>query len=52
MIWFRYEIISTGMPLYIKNAGDRFDFETEVRIEYPDIKYMFDLLYREYLAQV
>lgn len=51
-IWFKYEIISTGMPLYSKNADDRFDFETEVLIEYLDIKYMYDLFDRGYLAQV
>jgi hypothetical protein len=51
-IWFRYEIISTGIPLYIKNADDRFDFETDVLIEYQDIKYMYDLFDRKYLAQV
>jgi len=50
--WFQYEVISTGLPVYIANAGERFDFETQVLIEYQDMKYTYDLFDREYLAKV
>jgi predicted nucleotidyltransferase len=51
-VWFKYEIISTGMPIYIRNEDDRIDFETRVLVEYQDIKFMYDLFDEEYLAQV
>jgi hypothetical protein len=51
-VWFKYEIISTGMPIYIRNEDDRIDFETSVLVEYQDIKFMYDLFDQEYLAQV
>lgn len=51
-VWFKYEIISTGLPLYIRNDDDRTDFETSVLVEYQDIKFMYDLFDQEYLAQV
>lgn len=50
-VWLKFEIISTGMPLYIRNEDDRIDFETQVLIEYQDMKSMYDLFDREYLAQ-
>ena len=51
-IWFKYVVISTGLPLYVRNEDDRIDFETQVLVEYMDIKSMYDLFDREYLAQV
>jgi uncharacterized protein len=51
-LWFQYEVISTGVPVFIRNANDRFDFETEMLIEYQDMKYNYDLFDREYLAKV
>jgi len=50
--WFLYEVISTGLPIFIANADERFDFETQVLIEYQDMKYTYDLFDREYLAKV
>jgi uncharacterized protein len=51
-VWFVYEVISTGMVLFTRNEDDRIDIETRVLIEYQDMKSMYDLFDREYLAQV
>jgi uncharacterized protein len=51
-VWFTYEVISTGMVLFTRNEDDRIDIEMRVLIEYQDIKSMYDLFDREYLAQV
>jgi len=51
-VWFTYEVISTGMVLFTRNEDDRIEIETRVLIEYQDIKSMYDLFDREYLAQV
>jgi hypothetical protein len=50
-VWLRFEIISTGMLLYVRDDDDRIDYETQVLVEYQDIKSMYDLFDREYLAQ-
>lgn len=49
--WFRYEVISTGTPICVQDDGDRIDFETTVLVEYQDLKFMYDLFDREYLAK-
>jgi len=51
-VWFKYVVISTGLPLYVRIEDDRIDFETEVLVEYLDLKSMYDQFDREYLAQV
>ena len=51
-LWFQYEIISTGIPIYVVNEEERLDFETSLLIEYLDMKYNYDLFDREYLALV
>ncbi len=51
-VWFGFEIISTGKPLYVRDEDERIDFETQVTVEYQDMKFMYDLFDREYLAQV
>jgi predicted nucleotidyltransferase len=50
-VWLGFEIISTGRPLYVHHEDDRIDFETRVTVEYQDMKFMYDLFDREYLAQ-
>ena len=50
-VWFQYEIIKTGVPLAVRNEDDRLDFETNVMVEYLDMKYTYDLFDREYLAR-
>jgi hypothetical protein len=50
-VWLKFEIISTGKLLYVRNDDDRIDFETQVLVEYQDMKSMYDLFDREYLAQ-
>ena len=50
-VWLKFEIISTGKLLYVRNEDDRIDFETQVLVEYQDMKSMYDLFDREYLAQ-
>jgi len=49
--WFQYEVIRSGIPLFIRNDDDRIDFETRVLVEYQDIKFMYDLFDNEYLAK-
>jgi len=51
-VWFQYEVISLGRAVYVRDEDDRIDFETRVLVEYQDIKSMYDLFDREYLAQV
>jgi|APIni6443716594_1056825.scaffolds.fasta_scaffold47028_4 predicted nucleotidyltransferase len=51
-VWFGFEIISTGKPLYVRDEDERIEFETQVTVEYQDMKPMYDLFDREYLAQV
>ena len=51
-VWFTYEVISTGMVLFTRDENDRLAIETAVLMEYQDIRYMYDLFDREYLAQV
>jgi len=50
-VWFEFEVIRTGRPLYVRDDGERIDFETQVTIEYQDMKSMYDLFDREYLAR-
>jgi predicted nucleotidyltransferase len=50
-VWLKFEIISTGKLLYVRNEDDRIDFETQVLVEYQDMKSLYDLFDREYLAQ-
>jgi len=50
-VWFRYEVISSGRAVFVRDEDDRIDFETRVLVEYQDIKSMYDLFDREYLAQ-
>ncbi|MCX6700469.1 MAG: nucleotidyltransferase domain-containing protein [Methanomicrobiales archaeon] len=51
-VWFKHVVISTGLPLYVRIEDDRIDFETQVLVEYLDLKSMYDLFDREYPAQV
>jgi predicted nucleotidyltransferase len=50
-VWFQYQVISTGNPVYTRDDDDRIDFETRVLVEYQDVKYMYDLFDREYLVR-
>mgnify|MGYP001373323249 CR=1 FL=1 len=50
-VWFQYEVISSGRAVFVHDEDDRVDFETRVLVEYQDIKSMYDLFDREYLAQ-
>lgn len=50
-VWFQYEVISSGRVVFVRDEDDRIDFETRVLVEYQDIKFMYDLFDREYLAQ-
>jgi len=50
--WFQFEVISSGKTIYIRNEEDRITFETQVLIQYQDMKYTYDLFDREYLAKV
>jgi predicted nucleotidyltransferase len=50
-VWFRYEVISTGVPVYVRNEEDRIGYETDLLVEYQDLKYMYDLFDQDYLAR-
>jgi len=50
-VWFGFEVISTGRPLYVRDDDERIEFETQVTVEYLDMKSMYDLFDREYLAR-
>lgn len=50
-VWFQYEVIKSGIPLFVRDEQDRLDFETGVMVEYLDMKYTYDLFDREYLAR-
>lgn len=50
-VWFRFEVIRTGRAIYVRDEDDRIDFETRVLVEYQDLKFMYDLFDREYLAR-
>ena len=51
-VWFQYEVIRHGRPVYARTDGERFDRETSILIAYLDMKYSFDLFDHEYLARV
>lgn len=50
-VWFQYEVIRNGQPVYARTVEERFDFETTILIAYLDMKYTFDLFDHEYLAR-
>lgn len=50
-VWLLFEVISSGIPVYTRHEDDRIEFETRVLVEYMDIKFMYDLFDREYLAK-
>ena len=50
-VWFQFKVISTGIPVYAQHEDARVEFETWVLVEYMDIKSMYDLFDREYLAK-
>lgn len=50
-VWFQYEVIRSGVLLFVRDEQDRLDFETGVMVEYLDMKYTYDLFDREYLAR-
>lgn len=50
-VWFQYEVIRHGRPVYAKTDEERFDRETDILIEYMDMKYSYDLFDRAYLAR-
>jgi uncharacterized protein len=50
-VWFQYEVISTGRAVVVRDENERIDFETRVLLEYQDLKFMYDLFDREYLAR-
>jgi hypothetical protein len=51
-VWLGFEVIRTGIPLFVQNEEDRIDFETKMTVEYLDIRSLYDLFDHEYLAQV
>lgn len=50
-VWFQYEVIRHGRPVYARTDEERFDRETDILIEYMDMKYSYDLFDRAYLAR-
>lgn len=50
-IEFQFEVIKKGHVIFSRNESNRIDYESEVISAYLDLKYMYDLIDREFLAR-
>lgn len=50
-LWFQYEVIAGGRPVFARNEEERFAIETDVLVMYLDMKYTWDLFDSGYLAR-
>lgn len=51
-IELQFEVIKKGHVIFSRNESNRIDYESEVISAYLDLKYMYDLIDREFLARV
>lgn len=51
-IEFQFEVIKKGRVIFSRDEFRRIDYESEVISAYLDLKYMYDLLDKEFLARV
>jgi uncharacterized protein len=49
--YFQYEVISKGVVVLERDREKRVDFEADLISEYLDLKYMYDLFDRAFLAR-
>ncbi|AKB26868.1 putative nucleotidyltransferase [Methanosarcina siciliae T4/M] len=50
-IEFQFEVIKKGHVIFSRNEPNRIDYESEVISAYLDLKYMYDLIDKEFLAR-
>lgn len=41
-LYFQYEVIKTGNPIFVRDKGERVRFETRITIEYLDFLFILD----------
>ncbi|MDM7918790.1 MAG: nucleotidyltransferase domain-containing protein [Methanosarcina sp.] len=51
-IELQFEVIKKGHVIFSRNESSRIDYESEVISAYLDLKYMYDLIDKEFLARV
>jgi predicted nucleotidyltransferase len=50
-IEFQFEVIQKGQTIFSRDESSRIDYESEVISAYLDLKYMYDLIDKEFLAR-
>jgi predicted nucleotidyltransferase len=50
-IEFQFEVIKKGQTIFSRDESSRIDYESEVISAYLDLKYMYDLIDKEFLAR-
>ena len=50
-IEFQFEVIKKGHVIFFRDESRKIDYESEVISAYLDLKYMYDLIDREFLAR-
>lgn len=50
-IEFQFEVIKKGHVIFSREESSRIDYESEVISTYLDLKYMYDLIDKEFLAR-
>ncbi|WP_410508382.1 nucleotidyltransferase domain-containing protein [Methanosarcina hadiensis] len=51
-IEFQFEVLKKGQVIFSRDESSRIDYESEVISAYLDLKYMYDLIDKEFLARV
>ncbi|AGF96886.1 type VII toxin-antitoxin system MntA family adenylyltransferase antitoxin [Methanosarcina mazei] len=51
-IELQFEVIKKGRVIFSRDESSRIDYESEVISTYLDLKYMYDLIDKEFLARV
>lgn len=51
-IELQFEVIKRGHVIFSRDESSRIDYESEVISAYLDLKYMYDLIDKEFLARV
>jgi len=50
-VWFQYEVIARGRPVFSRDEGERYERETDILTMYLDMKYTYDIFDSGYLAR-
>lgn len=51
-IEFQFEVVKKGQVIFSRDESRRIDYESEIISTYLDLKYMYDLIDKEFLARV